>query len=124
VNAANTNIAGTVAGTTSAVNSGNTIATTTILPAVNAGNAAAAVANALSAYFNQIDPTGKLASVVGNTQVAANYSSVYFPYISQATVDTNASAAGTKTSVNAGNTTLAAIQSLQKHSNNSIDVAD
>jgi hypothetical protein len=102
----------TAGGTTTAVNSGNTIATNSILPAVNAGNAAA-VANALSAYFNQIDPTGKLASVVGNTQVAANYSSVYFPYISQATVDTNASAAGTKTSVNAGNTTLAAIQSLQ-----------
>jgi hypothetical protein len=56
----------TTIGTTSAVNAANSVGTLTgvILPAVNAGNAAN-VAAALQAYFNQIDPSGKLASVVG-----------------------------------------------------------
>jgi hypothetical protein len=102
----------TAGGTTSAVNSGNTIATNSILPAVNAGNAAA-VASALSAYFNQIDPSGKLAAVIGNTGTSANYSSVYFPYISQATVDTTTRVGQAKGSIDSGNTTLSAIQSLQ-----------
>ncbi len=53
-----------------AVNTGNLIQSAQILPAVNAGNATS-VANALAAYFNQIDPSGRLASIVTGTSTTA-----------------------------------------------------
>lgn len=60
----------------------NSLTTGSVLPAVNAGNASA-VASALQTYFNQIDPSGKLASILG-TQTA------YLPGINEYTAANNA----------------------------------
>jgi hypothetical protein len=74
-----------------------------ILPAVNAGNATA-VANALKFYFDQIDPTGKLGSIITNTGplggIATNTGTTA---TNTGTTATNAGTAATNT----GNTTTA-----------------
>jgi hypothetical protein len=113
-NAALNIINATAGGTTGAVNAANSIGTLTgqILPAVNAGNAAA-VANALQTYFNQIDPSGKLTSIITSTgTAAANSNSIaadtrtYQPLVYDSTFYT-------KTGVGTSNTTLEAIRALQ-----------
>jgi hypothetical protein len=116
-NAALSVINTTAGGTTSAVNSSNSIGTLTgqILPAVNAGNAAS-VAAALSSYFNQIDPSGKLTSVITNTLVAAN---------NTGNIDSNGFATYQYTKdatdkLATGNTTLDAIKGLQTTSSQNL----
>jgi hypothetical protein len=101
----------------------NATLTGSILPAVNAGNAAA-VAASLATYFNQIDPSGKLNSVVANTlgvwQQTGNLS-LLDPI--NAKVNTNNTLTGTTNSLtDAGNSTLAAIQGLQLTATNQLNL--
>jgi len=94
----------------------NTLTTNSMLPAVNAGSAAA-VAASLATYFNQIDPTGKLSSVVANTLSTSGFAG-YLEDIHNTSLPQNKSAVdATKGAVDSGNTTLAAIKALQDTAN-------
>lgn len=130
-------INGTAAGTTGAVNSGNAIASGQILPAVNAGNAAA-VATALQQYFNQIDPSGNLSNLLNYTTASYNYTRTFLPAIQDTSASVNTNTVATKGAVDAAkgsvdaakgsvdanntltgssNTILSAIQGLQDAAN-------
>jgi hypothetical protein len=97
--------------TTNAVNASNSIGTLTgtILPAVNAGNAAN-VAAALSSYFNAIDPTGKLALIVNTNSIAAT-NSAWLENVAATTV-------GTKNNLDTLNLLTGTSNSLVAASNN------
>jgi hypothetical protein len=90
-----------------ALHAANDNTTNLVLPAVNAGNATN-VANALKAYFDQIDPTGKLSSMVTNTLNAANNTA-------STVTNTGATATNTrdtKASIDSSNSFLTAINTF------------
>jgi hypothetical protein len=80
----------------------------TLKPAVDAGNAAA-VAASLATYFNQIDPSGRLASIFGATKATADQTTFTSQqvYTQTGQFDTSNNLTGS------GNATLTAIQGLQ-----------
>jgi hypothetical protein len=82
-----------------------------ILPAVNAGNAAA-VATSLATYFNQIDPSGKLLDIAARTLTAANNSNS-LPGVATNTANTKAAVDSNNAKTDTSNTTLDAIKGLQ-----------